>query len=643
VSAGIECTVYVDGKRFADGSPGDDPLAPTALAGLQIQWGRSTTVDQPEPSTCAFRVLDEQGGRAFLDELRTGLTVDVTATGTIYPDPTVGTFLDPEFLNPDTPAIVTNATGTPVAGVYELHPKDAARTMTAVFAPAPFELAGTNPAAWDAIPATSAGQTWSIAARIKTAPGAHAVIRPVLFTGPWKNTAVIVDDPVEVTIDDAWTDVTATFVPELDGAWVGLQVTVYPTGPRWIDVDPALTWAEVDPARTWLDMDTTRLESVNAFTPAAGVERTVLVFSGRITDMNAAWDEDAGAVVVDVTCQDFTADLDNTRVGDQPWAVEPMSARFNRVLELTGLPITAEIDPTLAATLVSYQDVDSQPATALLQDLAQSVDGVLWSATHQVTGPYLHVEDPNQRTPLGHLELVNGVVVIVYSSTPGDRALRISACDILRDPVEWLQSVADVTTRASVGWLEQGVDDKGKPTTTDRTQTMIDPGLEAQYGQRGISVGTLLQSATDAADVATRLLARTSQYGWRASGLHIDDDTIEQRDAIAVIMLLELLDGTIRNGRSLRLTDLPPWSPVGADVGVYLEGGTYTYDSNVDEDATIWQLDLTVSNGAGAGTSLRWIDADPTWTWSQVDPNINWLDLYGVGPTPTTALEEALA
>lgn len=638
MSLGLACTVYVDGQRFADGSPGEAPDDPVALAGLQVVWGRETTVDQPEPSTCTFTAMDERGGRSFLDILRTGQTVDVTATGTLYPDPTEGTFLDPDFTAAP-PVILTNATSITDAGIFQLHPKDAARTTTVIFAPAPFEPAGTNPAAWDAIPATSAGQTWRYAIRVQLPPGAAATVRPVLFSGPWANAAAIIDEPLPVASTGGMVDVEGEFEPAVDGAWVGVQLTVYPTGYRWVDVPPEWTWASIDPTWTWLDMDTALVDSVNAFAPAGGTERTVLVFAGRITDVEAGWDDSLAAPAVKVTAQDFTADLANDRVGDEPWAVEAMSDRFNRVLELAGMGVTAQIDDTLTGVRVSYQDVDSQPAADLLRDLAQTVDGIMWSAVHQTTGPYLHVEDPAQRAPLAHLELVDGVVVIVMGSAIGDLALKISACDILRDPVTWTQTVSDITTRASVGWLEQGVDDDGKPETTDRTYTVVDAGAEASFGQRGISVGTMLQAEADAQAVAERLLARTSQIGWRASGLHIDDDTITKQNAASALIMLELLDGTLRNGRPLRLVDLPDWSPVSHDLAVFLEGGTYAYDINAADDDTIWQLDLTVSNAAGTGTSLTWNDVDPTWMWAQVDPEITWLDLYGVGPAP----EEALA
>jgi hypothetical protein len=642
MSTGLGCVLDVDGQRFADGSPGEDPTDPVALAGLKVVWGRSTTVEQPEPSTCAFQVMDPRGGRAFIDVLRTGLPVQVSATGTVYPDPTTSTFLDPAFDNPDTPVILKGGTGKATGGVFELHPADATRRVTATFAPAPFQPSGTNPAAWDGIPATSPGQTWSWTVRLATAPTAVVDIRPVLFTGPWANTYTVIDQPVRVTAPTGWADVTGSFTPGIAGAWVGVQVSVYPNGPRWVDLDPVTPWSAVDPAISWLDMDTTRVDWVDAQMPEEGTERSVLVYAGRITDLNTHWDDAVGTVVVDVTCQDFTADLANVRVGDEPWTVESMASRFNRVLALTGLPVTATIDADLQATLISYQDVDSQPAADLLRDLAQSVDGILWSAVHQTTGPYVHVEDPGQRAPLSHLQLVAGMVMIVSGAVPGGDALIISACDILRDPVEWVQDVADVTTRASVGWLEQGVDEAGLPATTDRTFQLVDGPLEATIGQRGISVGTMLQAEADAEAVATRVLARTGQLGWRANGLYIDDDTLETGDADAVAMLLQLLDGTTRNGRALQLTDLPEWAPVADEVGMFLEGGTYTYD--VGAEGMTWQLDLTVSNSAGAGTSLQWDELDPTWSWAMFDPTITWNQLWGVGiapPRPPAVLPSA--
>lgn len=633
MGTGITCTVYADGERLADGCTGESELSPVILSGLQVTWGRDTTVDQPEASTCVFDVLDPPGGGSFVERLRTGTTIDVHATGHVYPDPTEPVWPDPGFETGLPGLRRTNATTSRssrrvASGSYALRidPVAADRRASVTIAPAPFAAEGDDPAAWDAIPSTSAGQTWTYGASVFAPPGAVVLVRPVLYSGPWASAGTLVtSDALQVLGNGAYQAVTGTFEPNTDGAWVGLQVTSYPTGLAWDDVDPSITWDTWTPADwQWDDAAAVFVDDVQVLAPATGTETTVLVFSGRIVALEAAWDDGPDAPVVKVECADFTADLDNADVGDVPWTVESMSARFQRILTASGMAVTADIDPSVAGILMSYRDVDSQPATGLLAELAESVDAVMWSATHIVTGPYLQVEDPTNRTSQYLLELVDGVVSIVPN--PGQAgALQLSACDLLRDDVAWEQDTQDVVTRAAVTWQEQGVDDDGLPTTTERTETLIDAELEAVYGVRRVSLSTQLQAQADALDVAAKLLARTSVSDWRASGLVIDDDELDDPDAEDTERVLTLLDGTSRNGLALSLTDLPAWSPTGSVVPVYLEGGEYTFEDGA------WVLDLTVSNATAQGASAAWDDLDPAWTWDQFDPAITWDDLRGVG------------
>ena len=295
----------------------------------------------------------------------------------------------------------------------------------------------------------------------------------------------------------------------------------------------AATW-------TWQDVAAVYLDDVQVLAPAAGTPRTVLVFSGRITDVTASWDDTVRGPSVDVTAADFTADLANRDIGDEPWPAEPMADRFNRIIDLSEYPVTADIDGSITDIPVSWQDVDNQPATGLLQALAQTVDGVMWSAVHQTTGAYLKVEDPSVRAALYQLVMVDGVVQVVKI---GEGGTVLSACDVLRDPIQFEQDVSDIATRAAVSWLEQILDDKGLPATVEHTVTVIDADLEDIYGTRRISVTTQLTTSADAVDVANRLMARLTVRGWRASGFVVDDDHIDQ-----AAQTLALLDGTSRIG-----------------------------------------------------------------------------------------------
>ena len=242
----------------------------------------------------------------------------------------------------------------------------------------------------------------------------------------------------------------------------------------------------------------------------------------------------------------------------------------------------------------------------------------MWSAVHQTTGAYLKVEDPSGRAALYRLELVDGIVQVVGAGA----GHTLSACDVIRDPIEYVQDVSDITTRAVVSWLEQLLDDKGQPATAEHTVTVIDADLEAVYGTRRISVTTQLTTSADAVDVANRLMARLTVGGWRASGFVVDDDLIDQ-----AAQTLALLDGTSRIGLPVRVTELPDWSPAGTELPVYVEGGRYRYDDGR------WVLDLNVSSARGQGQSVTWAETDPTWRWVDVDPALTWAGVYGVaGP-----------
>lgn len=625
----VTCTVYVDGTRVADGSSSDElEDSPTALSGLQVTWGRDTTVDQPGSSQCQFTLMDPPGGQGFTDILRVGTTVDVAAGGILHPDRNTSVWPDPSFETGVVPGVFENRED-PIA-TYTVTSDDAAtgsrslrigypaeaagRQIMLQIAPAPFVPAGSDPAAWSVTPTASPGERWTIQATIKVPTGMSASYRPALFYNPYDERDFDAAGGIAATIagnDDWQTPDPYTFTyAKAAGAWIGLIL--------WFTPPAGSAAGEV------------LIDDVTIIAPAQ-THRDVLVFSGRVTALESSWDDQADTPIVKVSAVDFNAELDNADVGDEPWPVEALDARFQRILDLTELGIPAAIDQTASGTLVSWRDVDSQPAGGLLAELASSVDAVLWSATHQISGPYLSLEDPSNRPAARVLEAdSDGIVRIVDSEDLGGAGLPISACDVLRDDVTWTQDTQDVITRVGVTWRQQGTDDDGQPITTDVTVTVIDAALEKLYGLRRMSLSSQLQSAEDATIVAERILARFSADDWRASGLTIADAYIDDATTDDVAMVLNLLDGTVRNGLAIALTDLPDWGPLGPTVPIYLEGGTYTFQDGY------WVLALNVSNASNLAT-VAWDDLDPTWTWDQFDPDITWDDLRGVGGPPTLA------
>jgi len=635
-SAPPSCVLWVDGVRYADGQPAEAASAPVALTGLTVTWGRATTLDQPAPASCTFEVLDRPAGARFTDRLHVGARVQVRADATIYPDPTVPIMADPGFeAAPVGPAAVlaSNATAAVVAGpvhhtgtkAVRIDPVDPARAVRVVFPPAPFTL---DPAGWDAVPRTLPGQSWRFGAAIRLpalAGVARAQLHPVAFTQPFAAGTVLTDTAAAAAPDAAGWAVHSALVTPPAGVWLGLAVDLYPTGPTWDELDPALTWDQLDPALTWDDVAATWVDDLLLLAPAAGASRAGEVFTGRVTDLVAQWDDGAGGTLLRVTAQDDTAELANRYVGAAPWPQETLLARFIRILAAAGQTMASIIDPTVQAAQVTYRDVDNQPAHALLAELAQSVGGVLWSATSLTTGPYLRLEDIQARPPLQMLAKgADNVIRIVTAPAVGAKGVTVSACDLLLDPVRWIADSTDSATRVAVGWKDPAPD-PAKPT--DRTETVVDAAAETDTGQRRVQVSTQLATQAAAGSTAAALLARLSAGGWKVSGLTYSIEAGDPLTAAQLTTVMTLLDGTTRIGLPVMLTDLPDWSPVAApgSVPLFVEGGRYTNTGGA------WQLDLLVTSARSQGAGLAWDQLDPTWTWDQLDPTIRWDDLYGVG------------
>jgi len=821
MTTGTSVTVLVDGVEAADGCNSEDYDQPVILDNLSVTWGRSDTMSQPEADTCSFEIMDPTG-EGFSGAVRTGSRIDVLARGVVDESASTPTFVNPGFETDTVTWATTGGTAArttvrSVSAPYSLNvrPSVSSAPVALLLAPAPFVAPGTDPDAWDDIPTVELGETWTLSVALWLPRGATAQIQPMLFTGPYSAAATPTPDaPRIVTGEARWINYTIAYTVAADVTrWLGMQITLSPAGLAWDEMPPTLTWDTVDPTWNWDDLGTMYVDDAQVTSPASPSAATVLVFSGRVTELSASWDDAADAPVVAVTASGFTADLENRRVGDEPWNVESVDARSNRILSLAGLPISIDIDTSIDQTLLSWRDVDTQGALGLLQSIAVSVDAVLWPAVHSAIGAYLRMEDPAMRPSLLKLteylgsppvvERTNTVInpdfetsptvgwasffsptvtrdttekhsgaasmkvvktnatqaqgriagsqpvpvpgdtlhavawvkgaaginmrlsfkkdggsvgsgsfafttngawqrvetrftvpdpaaayyqpmiitagnsdpvgttfwvddvfcehntdgdpftgdtpdtatknfawtgtahettstqstvqtrlIVIVQSDP-DEGVNVSACDVLRDPVTWIQSVADIATRAYVSWKQQGVDEEGLPTTTDITEVEIDAPLEQRHGTRTVSISTELQSQADAQDVASRVLARTSSDAWRAGGVTIDDDDLMPGDDTE--MLLFLLDGTSRIGSPVVLTDMPEWAPGGTRTGTYLEGGTYSFTGGR------WVLQLVVSSaGSGVGQSAQWDELDPSWTWNEWDPSLTWNDLRGV-------------
>jgi hypothetical protein len=626
------CSLWINGARFADGQPDESELDPVALTDLRVVWGRANALDQPTPSTATFSVRDLAGGQTFLNLLHVGARVDIRTDAVIYPDPTIPMLPDPGFNAGVGSRYATAGLGLSVAsGSLVVTPAPGVRYGTVYFPPAP--LSG-DPSAWNGVGRSLPGQTWTAGATVTTQSDLGTIVqtaalRAVYYRNPNGTDATLSDRIDIVTAATPGANVIGPdeWIP-LDDYWIGLALEINPTGPAWQQLD-GRSWDSLGAAPAWADLSIVRVDDLVLLAPAEGQNRSGLVFSGLITDLDASYSLDLGGTLVKVIAQDWTADLANRYVGDIPWNKEALASRFATIIGAAGQHTTYVVDPAPGALQVTYRDVDSSSSLSLLQELGRTAGGVLWSATNLVTGPFLWLEDVDDRLPLLVLEEDPDDVIRIHTAdldTLG--AITLSACSVALTPVHWLQTSDDDGTRVVVSWLEQTVDDKGQQKPTTREESVIDAGLEASTGVRRVALSTQLTSSADAHNLGVRLLARLKTPGWRVTGLELQLNQYERLDAEGLTKILTLLDGTTRIGCPILLTDLPEWSPIapgGSSLPLYLEGGRL---SNLNG---YWTLELVTSDGGNTGSSVHWDELPADWLWNEFDPAISWLGLTGVG------------
>lgn len=636
----VDCYVTIGGERVADGTT--DVESPVALSGAKVVWGRATTVDQPDAASASFQIADYSGDRTFAKLAAVGRLCTIRASATAWSgSSSIDTIPDPSFTGGtygQTPPNVVARSGTAKVAVVGDGGKGLQITTTGKSAPVALILPGppsTLVDAWDLIPTTVVGSPWKVSIGNATAaPGVTIRVGVARISSPTEVASAVIEwDPTPWSPSSAYA---RTYTPKVAGVWLGIAVKLDPWALPWDHAAPpagwgAGSWDEIPDSVTWDYLgDGIRLDNAQLAAPVPDSIRDVVVFAGRITDAVAAWDEQIGACLVDVTASDLTADLGNRDVGAAPWPAEALSARVSRILTAAGMP-TLEVvygpsPVNLGALQVGRVDVDRQQCWPMISGLVSGVDGVAWLGVHSSVAPYVYVEDPAGRPPGLALVDVDGSPAIEPDTTVDGVILSAHRVDL--EPVRWVQTNADLATRVAVRWQDQTT----SPDPTERTVELRRDDLEAltdDNGVRAVSVGSQVTSSADATGIADRVLIRLARNnGWRVGNVRrrveVDESVEEVND------LLDLLDGTTRLGRPVVLVDLPPWSPVDVDAAAtYLEGGAYEYTDGR------WILDLVLSDATGTGGSVQWDELDPAWSWDSFG-EISWDDLQGVGPPPST-------
>jgi hypothetical protein len=630
------CVAYVNGVRLADTELDYVASAPTVLEGLRVTWGRATVNDQPESATCGFTIRDRDPDADLIALVHAGDLVDVYCE-TSDPDPApVDVAVEGGF--EQTPpagrvasvaakvtqtskyvfeggrALLYSVRSTAVGGSYLLIP------------PAPWS---PDPAGWEvAVPPIKAGDSWTLRVRVRAGDLlTPATVRYRLVTfgtaaapgAPYRYPA---GEQVVAVPAGGWTTITvpAVFDAADDGRWPGLYLSA--ESPTWTAT--AGTWAAA--AGTWADRWTAvYVDKLEAIAPASAVDRRA-VFRGRITDL-ALEAADEGAVM-SVTATDLTADLANDLISDDPWPESTAAARGAAIQAQTRTAPALIVDPRPGALMVTWRDVDAQPALGLFQELAVSADAALWGAYSAARGFYLWLEDTWARESLAHLSQDPGTgVITITGNNPNTAAgVVLDACDVLRDGVSFEQDAGDVITVVDVSWSQQAIDEtSGLPAPLEQHELTQDDDGIGRYGPRRASLTTQLSRQADAMAIGSHVLARGQTLQWHATGVTWDLEVSQEWDDTLRAAALTLLDGTQRIGCPLTITDLPAWVPEAPALSAYVDGGQYTFTGGR------WILALSITSATAAGHSIPWRAAAPAWRWRDFDPSVTWAAMWGVG------------
>lgn len=643
----VTCQVSINGTPFNDGCTNPDDSAPTILSGLRITWGRNSTVDQPEPATCAFTVLDPTPYADSLSLIKVGVPITVNGQGTISAPPEGGSFIDPglsslaavETVGGSSKA-TSNAPGVQVA-------KTSTGTWHSTFLPAPRDTTWLGQ-----VPQSSPGQVWQVTATFTLPYAATVYLVPCWFSGP-ADQAPITSAAVASAKGPAWGAVTlsgdVTAPGDAGGYYLGLRLRVV-NSDTWASLDPGVTWdsltatggaapnpwsdafsaafggALISEAPMWGALN---VSNVDALPPGAGTAIQPRIFTGYVTDVDAGYALGAGGLQIRVTAADFSADLSNRVIGDAVWNEQTALARAQAIMAAASNPASLTMDAVPGSFLVARRDVDAQSPLTLLHELATGVDAVVWPRYSEALGDNFWLEDMGGRASTRTLEKPGATVVITPTDAPQiANALDIGGCDVLLEPVTWRQDSTDVITRVGLRWIEQGTDTEGNPTQTEHTAWVYDYDAEAAFGVRTLSVGSELTTNGDATLMATRISSRAFGLAWRIDGLVFDAISLDNPQPSDVDLVGQLLDMTARIGRALVIDQVPTWAP-GVEGGThtaFLEGGNYEYVEGH------WRLALVTSDAFGSGLSATWADLlpfTPAWHWQDFDPTITFSAMRG--------------
>ena len=587
------CSIYLDDEPLATDAQSLSNRDITVLDALSVKWGRSTRLDQPDPTTLTASIAlpDDARARDALEKIAPGRRISVTATSTDAPADT-----DTSIPLPDS---AWDATAR-LSGSTLFVEKTPAR----VLAPQRSFIAGnTNPAAWNTLPTVVAGQAFTVRLHMTIPPFVGVNIIPAYWRSPARDDYQLNLQTHETKSDTAFQTIDTVFTwsapKSAIGTYVGLKIDVTGHGARFKDLPSAFS----DTPQKWESFTRLSLGSLSITSASQGA-RTATVFDGRITSAITTWDERLSRPVLRITGADILTTLANKVIGAEPWPTETLSNRLTRIVAATDVGLSVVADPVPGAMLLRARDVDAAGLLDLIRESATSTGAILWPSAARGVGQFLYLEDQRNRKSLYTLRIPQTGNAWTDVNT---RANQLPASGLLRDGVNMCRDTTDLATEVIVRWESAILNEKQELEWTTHEERATDPERVATYGARTLSISTQLTSQAEASALAFYYLTATAPGGWTIPAITLNDAL----DVVPTRVLMSTLDASTRIGLPIVITGCANWIPGSPNIPVYLDGGTITREHGH------WVHDLTLTRAATASRSITWGEMPTHARWNQ--------------------------
>lgn len=591
----------VSGTELAASADAVHNGAPAIIDGLTFKWGRDSRVAQPEPgSLTATLLVPSERARDTLATLKPG--AEVIAYTSYKASGQSGNLV--KFYDFGT----------------LLLPRSIAEGSSLIAAPAPLNLVGYTGDQWTGFsaydgPGFVSYLSYTVSRTV--APAALAV-RPVYYAtkrdpapayGPW--TAV----PATVGTHTVGTGPATTRVA-LDtariGAFVGWEIKATRAGAALFSntADPFSRHTEQFSQTAGIT-----ISEMNVNTSASTFIE-FCIFSGRIASAPITWDENARTARITMTCNEWTTDLKNHKVGSEPWPPEAAFERINRIHKLCGIKWSIG-SGVLLDTLATPRDVDTRPALDLIHEYATAIGTIAWPCRNDTYGEYFLLEAEDSRVNLLKVTYDRTGRASIAVNNDAWRPTFIDAATIRRAgvtvdrDVSALASAVRVSCKQTIPPATDGPALSDPRAWEDYEVFINDPGREREFGAHEIHITAGIASQPEKVmgrqramktpeNLAHAVLARCAPGQWKIQGLTLDS----RAPTATTETLTNILSISKRPGRAIILRNMPEWMPGAPSIPVYLEGATSTLTGKH------WEVALTITHGGSQFSAIAFKQCD---------------------------------